>query len=110
MKYLCKFVILLFLIPATPSLAIESSQDYANTMKIFKASPEVRKFFDSAYGYAVFPTVGKGAFIVGAAHGTGKVYRGGKVTGITTMTDVSIGLQAGGQGYSQIIFFQDKRA
>ena len=110
MKYLYSFLITLLIMPVTTMLAAESSQDYAKTINFFKSSPEVREFFDSAYGYAVFPTIGKGAFIIGAAHGTGKVYVGGGVTGITTMTHVSIGFQAGGQGFSQIIFFQDKRA
>ena len=86
------------------------SHDYSNTIKLFKASPQVRGFFDNAYGYAVFPKVGKGAFIVGGAYGEGKVYRGGQVTGITSLIHISVGLQAGGQGFSQIIFLQDKRA
>ncbi len=110
MRYLYWFVIMLLIMPVTTISAAESSQDYAKTIEFFKSSPEVREFFDSAYGYAVFPTVGKGAFVIGVAHGAGKVYHGGAVTGITTMTHVSIGLQAGGQGFSQIIFFQDKRA
>jgi lipid-binding SYLF domain-containing protein len=32
------------------------------------------------------------------------------VTGITKLIKVSIGFQAGGQAFSQIIFFKDKRA
>ena len=47
---------------------------------------------------------------IGAAHGKGQVYRGGKVTGYSSLTDLSIGLQAGGQAYRQVIFFQDKRS
>jgi uncharacterized membrane protein len=66
--------------------------------------------FDNSYGYAVFPTIGKGGLGVGAAHGKGRVYAQGKYVGDTSMTQVSFGLQAGGQAYSQIIFFEDKRA
>lgn len=86
------------------------ADEFAATMKTFKESPEAQTFFKNAYGYAVFPTVGKGGFVVGVAHGKGKVYVGGKVTGKTSVTQVSVGAQVGGQAYSQMIFFQDKRA
>lgn len=85
-------------------------EDYSPTIKKFKDAPEAASFFSSAYGYAVFPTVGKGGFGIGGAHGKGQVYRGGKVTGTVTLNQLSIGLQVGGQAFSQIIFFQDRRA
>ena len=87
-----------------------AEDNYAASIKAFKAADETKPFFDNAYGYALFPTIGKGGLGVGAAHGKGQVYVGGKATGNTSMTQLSIGLQAGGQAYSQIIFFQDKRA
>ena len=91
--------------------AVSSAEDnYAASVKAFKAADETKPFFDNAYGYALFPTIGKGGLGIGAAHGKGQVYVAGKVTGATSMTQLSIGLQAGGQAYSQIIFFQDKRA
>jgi lipid-binding SYLF domain-containing protein len=83
---------------------------YTYTINVFKSAPEVKPFFNNAYGYAVFPTIGKGGLVIGGAHGKGKVYRQGKVTGNTSVTQVSIGFQAGGQAYSQMVFFQDKRA
>ncbi len=83
---------------------------YSGTIEIFKQSPVVKPFLNSAYGYAVFPLVGKGGFVVGGAYGTGQVYRKGAVTGTVKLIKASIGLQAGGQAFSQIIFFQDKRA
>ncbi|WP_455210248.1 lipid-binding SYLF domain-containing protein [Kaarinaea lacus] len=86
------------------------ADEFAATINTFKESPEVQSFFKKAYAYAVFPTVGKGGFGIGVAHGKGKVYVGGKVTGKTSVTQVSIGAQVGGQAYSQMIFFQDKRA
>jgi len=86
------------------------ADDYSETIELFKNAGESAAFFSSSYGYAVFPTIGKGGLIVGGAHGTGRVYEHGRSVGDTSMTQVSVGLQAGGQAYSQIIFFQDKRA
>ena len=84
--------------------------DYSNAIKVFKDSPVVQPYFNNAYGYAVFPTIGKGGVGIGGAHGSGQVYVGDKVTGKTSMTQLTIGWQLGGQAYSQIIFFEDKRA
>jgi lipid-binding SYLF domain-containing protein len=83
---------------------------YSDTVTMFKNAGQSAAFFDNSYGYAVFPTIGKGGFVVGGAHGTGRVFRQGKHVGDTSMTQVSVGFQAGGQAYSQIIFLQDKRA
>ncbi len=106
-----KLLVVLFLplslLMAQMSMAAE---DYSASIKQFKQAKQTHSFFKSAYGYALFPTIGKGGLGIGAAHGNGQVYRAGKVTGKTSMTQVSIGLQAGGQAFSQIIFFEDKRA
>lgn len=91
---------------AAPALADE----YSDTVALFKNAGQSAAFFSNAYGYAVFPTVGKGGLVVGAAHGSGHVYVHGKHIGDTSMTQVSVGFQAGGQAYSEIIFFQDQRA
>jgi len=85
-------------------------KDYTETINDFKKIPVVAKFFDDAYGYAVFPTIGKGGLGVGGSHGKGQVYSEGQVIGFTSTSDISIGLQAGGQAYSQIIFFQNAEA
>ncbi len=85
-------------------------EDYSNSIAVFEKSPVCQPYFKKAYGYAMFPTIGQGGFGIGAAHGDGQVYRGGKVSGYTSMTQISIGFQLGGQAYSQIIFFEDKRA
>lgn len=66
--------------------------------------------FETAYGYALFPTIGKGGFVVGGAYGEGRVYEQGKYIGDTTMTQATVGFQLGGTGFSQVIFFKDKRA
>lgn len=87
-----------------------AEDDYTKTIDLFKKSTTVQPFFKNAYGYAVFPTIGKGGIGIGAAHGEGRVYRGGKVTGKTSMTQLTVGAQLGGQAISEIIFFQDDRA
>ncbi len=75
----------------------------------FKAMPELEQYFKKAKGYAVFPNVGKGGVGIGGARGKGEVFQDGKVIGSTTLTQVSIGFQLGGQAFSQIIFFKSKR-
>lgn len=94
---------------AVPATAM-ADQHYAETIEVFRNALENEAFFRDSYGFAVFPTIGKGGLGVGGAHGKGRVYVGGKHVGDTSMTQLSIGLQAGGQAYSQIVFFQDKRA
>lgn len=102
--------LILILCFAGTGWAKRTQKDYDNTIEIFKNVSDVGPFFDSAYGYVVFPSIGKGGLGIGAAHGKGQVYRQGEITGYSSMNDVSIGLQAGGQAYRQVIFFQDKRA
>ena len=67
-------------------------------------------YFNNAYGYAMFPTIGKGGMGIGGAYGEGQVYKQGSYVGDTSMAQVTIGFQLGGQAFSQIIFFQDKRS
>ena len=90
--------------------SVASANKYVDTISLFKNAGERATFFPRAYGYAVFPTIGKGGLIVGGAHGTGHVYEKGKYIGNTSVTQISVGFQAGGQAYSQIVFFEDKRA
>jgi len=104
------FTSLLFATVLTLAGSMASADEYSDTVATFKKAGESAKFFDNSYGYAVFPTIAKGGLGVGAAHGKGRVYEQGKHVGDTKMTQVSIGLQAGGQAYSQIVFFEDKRA
>jgi lipid-binding SYLF domain-containing protein len=89
---------------------ISHADSYADTIAVFKQAGESRDFFRRSYAYAVFPTVGEGGFVVGAALGRGRVYVHGRLVGDTTMTQLSAGFQAGGKAYSQIIFFEDKRS
>jgi lipid-binding SYLF domain-containing protein len=83
---------------------------YSDTVALFKNAGQSAGFFQSCYGYAIFPTIGKGGLVVGGAHGDGRVYVHGRYIGDTSMTQISVGFQAGGEAYSQIVFFEDKRA
>ena len=91
---------------ASPSWADE----YTDTINVFKKAGESGAFFKTAYGYAVFPTIGKGGAGIGGGFGKGHVYEKGKYVGDTSMAQLTVGLQLGGQAYSEIIFFQDERA
>jgi lipid-binding SYLF domain-containing protein len=70
----------------------------------------IQKFFDNSVGYAVFPSVGKGGIVVGGAYGRGLVIVNEQVDGYTALSQATIGLQLGGQKYSQFIFFKDDTA
>ena len=89
---------------------LATADSYSNAISVFKQSEIVQPFFKNCYGYAVFPTIGKGGIGFGGAFGQGRVYKGGKVTGTTSLAKLSIGFQLGGQAYSQMVFFQDQRS
>jgi lipid-binding SYLF domain-containing protein len=92
------------------SFAPAWADEYADTIKVFKDAGESGTFFAKSYGYAVFPTIGKAGMVVGGAYGKGRVYAQGNHVGDTSVTQLSVGFQLGGQAYSQIVFFEDKRA
>lgn len=98
-----KYVVTLLLAVLCTAARADAYQD---TVDIFKNTPEVQHFFQTAYAYAVFPTIGKGAVGVGGAHGKGRVYQNHRHIGNTSMTQLSFGLQLGGQAFSEIIFFE----
>ena len=110
MKSIGTLFLIVALILAPVAGFAQEVKDYSKTINVFKASPQVQPFFKNCYGYAVYPTVGKAALVVGGAYGEGQVYRGGKVTGTTKLVHASFGLQLGGKAFSEIVFFQDKRA
>jgi lipid-binding SYLF domain-containing protein len=83
-------------------------QEAAETIAAFRrVDPGLKKFFDTATGWAVFPTVAKGGLIVGGARGEGVVYEGGGVVGYSVLSQGTVGAQIGGQAYSELIFFRD---
>ncbi len=69
--------------------------------------PGINKFFSSAVGYAVFPGIGKGGLGIGGAGGKGTVFKGGAAVADVKMSQVTIGFQAGGQKYAEVIFFEN---
>ena len=99
------FFTLSLLLAATAVLA----DAYSDTKKLFE-NAGASNMFETAYGYALFPTIGKAGFVVGGAYGKGRVYEQGKHIGDTSMTQATVGFQLGGSGFSQVIFFEDKRA
>jgi lipid-binding SYLF domain-containing protein len=86
----------------------EECQEAAANFKSLDSN--ISSMIGSAYGYAVFPTIGKGGIGIGGAGGSGCVYAGGAQTGTSGMGQVTIGFQLGGQAYSQIILFESKEA
>jgi len=86
------------------------ADEYDDAINVFRNAGESAAYFDKSVGYAVFPTIAKGGIGIGGAYGKGRVYKGGKLIGTTSMAQASIGLQLGGQAYTQIIFFENEAA
>ena len=96
---------------ATPQARAQTDQEVRTVIAEFEKSDSgTRTWFREAYGFAVFPSVGKGAIGVGGARGKGLVYERGKQIGKTTLTAVTVGFQLGGQAFREVIFFKDKTA
>ncbi|WP_455234890.1 lipid-binding SYLF domain-containing protein [Thiogranum longum] len=102
-----------FLINFTPSALAGWDPTKANeaqeAIAAFKATdPDLEIFFEKAHGYAVFPSVGKAGMGIGGAYGKGVVYEQGEEIGNTTLKQVSMGFEFGGENYREIVFFEDK--
>jgi len=112
MKRLISVLSAIVLVAAFGSAAYaEADQAECNTTaKLFRDAGESAAYFSKSYGYAVYPTIGKAGLGIGGAHGSGCVFAKGAMVGKTKMTQLSFGWQAGAQGYSLIIFFEDERA
>ncbi|AZG71908.1 YSC84-related protein [Shewanella livingstonensis] len=102
------FIVLLSFAFSAPSFADEEA--YSDAITNFKKANESRHLFQTAYGYAIFPSVAKGGIGIGAAYGNGRVFQSDTYMGDSTLTQLSIGFQLGGQAYSEIIFFKDAKA
>lgn len=86
-------------------------REATETLSTFEQTdPSLSRFLDSAVGYAVFPSVGKGGAGIGGAYGRGVLFEHGSPIGQATLTQVTIGLQLGGQSYSEILFFESEEA
>jgi lipid-binding SYLF domain-containing protein len=87
------------------------STQVLTALKVAKdTDPGLQRFFDTAAGYAVFPKVGKGAFLAGGAFGRGELFEGGKLAGYCSLTQAIIGAAVGGQAYTEIILFETPEA
>ena len=107
----CSFILLLSVAYAgwDPRDKEEEERAVNETIKnLLSIDPSLKIYFDQAYGYAVLPTVGKGAFIAGVGYGRGWYFENGKPIGKVSITQLSAGAQIGGQAYSEVIFFRDK--
>ena len=93
---------------STNDAAVKDAHGAITTLK--NADPSLSRRFGDAAGYAVFATVGKGGAGVGGAHGTGVLFVKGTATGTTTLSQLTVGAQLGGQAYSEVIFFDTKEA
>jgi len=106
-RVLRSVLLLSFLSVAGPSAW---ANNYSDAIQSFSNAGQSGAFFKTAYGYAVFPTIGKAGFVVGGAHGKGRVFVNAKHVGNSTMTQLTAGWQLGGQAFSQIIFFENEQA
>lgn len=96
--------------PKTTEAREVLSAQVDETVAIFKnTDPEIQSFFDTSYGYAVFPKVAKGAFIFGGTHGKGEVYEQGQMIGYSSLSGASAGFSFGGEFFREIIFFKNKQ-
>ena len=98
-----------FFLLSLSSLTVHAD-NYDAAINSFRTAGASGTYFDKSIGYAVFPTIGKGGIGIGGAFGEGKVYRDGVAIGTAEMAQVTIGLQLGGQAFSQIIFFENENA
>jgi lipid-binding SYLF domain-containing protein len=109
MRFFTSHSALLTLLLCLPAGAAHAA-DFTETIDIFKNAGASASFFGHSFGYAVFPAIGAGALGVGGAFGKGRVYVHGRYVGDTAVAQLSVGFQAGGKAYSEMIFFEDKRA
>ena len=106
-------IVLLIIFPYSQAFA--ENKDLHTEVKeaitiLKKSDSSIKKWFNKSHGYAVFPRVGKGAIGIGGAHGDGQVFEKNKLIGDTSLSQVTLGVQLGGQVYIEVIFFEDKAA
>jgi len=87
---------------------IDDSKEAKASFK--KADPSMENLFRNSAGYVIFPNVGKGGAGIGGAAGKGTVYQKGMPVGTAQMVQATVGAQAGGEAYREIIFFKEQDA
>jgi lipid-binding SYLF domain-containing protein len=110
--YVVAASVLLFAVHGVPPATAEVQQREVDIVieKFQEKDADMAKVFADAWGYAVYPNVGKGGIGLGGARGRGLVYEHGAIIGRSTLTQVTIGLQLGGQAYSEVVLFKDRQA
>lgn len=112
-------MLIAFCLVFTSNLAAEWAPDTDNKLELSvaqaiikakKKDPAMAKWFDAAYAYAIFPKVGKGGIGIGGAHGKGLVILADETVGKTSLSQITIGFQLGGQIYTEYIMFKDETA
>ena len=111
-------VILLFgglCLPAAVNAAKDSKAKMLMDSKkakaaLIKSDAGLSNLFKTAFGYVIFPNIGKGGLGVGGAGGKGTLFESGTAVGMAKMVQITVGLQAGGQAYREVIFFETKEA
>ena len=93
-----------------PSTESRLADARATVQRFVERDASLSEWVNNGHGYAVFPQIGKGGFIGGGAFGRGIVFEDGEPVGRTSVKQVTLGAQIGGQAYSMIIFFQDAAA
>lgn len=78
--------------------------------EMIQRSPKLKIFYEQAYAYVIYPKITKAGFIIGGAGGKGVVFKDHVAVGSSSLKQGSFGLQAGGQQYSEVIFFENKKA
>ena len=101
-----------FLVFAVLAVAGQAAwaDEYSDAIHSFRTAGESGSYFDQAYGYAIFPTIGKAGIGVGGSYGKGRVYAAGQHVGNVSMTQLTLGAQLGGQAFSQIVFFENQNS
>ncbi|BHH84332.1 lipid-binding SYLF domain-containing protein [Desulforhopalus sp. 52FAK] len=107
MKIIFRMTLLALLF--TSFISTAWADEFEETKKMF-SDAGISEMFTSAYGYALFPTIGKAGFVVGGALGKGRVFEQHNYIGDVLMGQATVGFQIGASGFSQVIFFEDQRA
>jgi lipid-binding SYLF domain-containing protein len=104
-------ITLVAIAPLAPVRAQDNkAKEVAAAIASFKSDADVAKWFDTAYGYAVFPSIAKGGLVIGGAAGDGQVFEKGAYIGDAHVTQATIGAQIGGQSFAEVIFFETRAA